>query len=256
MKVVLLAGGMGSRLSEETAVRPKPLVEIGGRPILWHIMQTYAASGYKEYVIALGYKGQQIKEYFLNYYNLERDISIQLRTGAVTGTNGEREDWTVHLVDTGLHTQTGGRVKRLKDRLGDETFMLTYGDGVADIDIARLVDFHRAHGKLATITAVRPPARYGGLTFEGDQVTRFDEKPQLGEGWVSGGFFVLEPQVMDYIAGDDTLFEREPLERLAADGQLMAYKHTGFWQGMDTLRDVRLLEDLWQRGQAPWRPGT
>lgn len=256
MKVVLLAGGMGSRLSEETAVRPKPLVEIGGRPILWHIMQTYAASGYKEYVIALGYKGQQIKEYFLNYYNLERDISIQLRTGAVTGTNGEREDWTVHLVDTGLHTQTGGRVKRLKDRLGDETFMLTYGDGVADIDIARLVDFHQAHGKLATITAVRPPARYGGLTFEGDQVTRFDEKPQLGEGWVSGGFFVLEPQVMDYIAGDDTLFEREPLERLAADGQLMAYKHTGFWQGMDTLRDVRLLEDLWQRGQAPWRPGT
>ena len=256
MKVVLLAGGMGSRLSEETAVRPKPLVEIGGRPILWHIMQTYAASGYKEYVIALGYKGQQIKEYFLNYYNLERDISIQLRTGAVTGTNGEREDWTVHLVDTGLHTQTGGRVKRLKDRLGDETFMLTYGDGVADIDIARLVDFHRAHGKLATITAVRPPARYGGLTFEGDQVTRFDEKPQLGEGWVSGGFFVLEPQVMDYIAGDETLFEREPLERLAADGQLMAYKHTGFWQGMDTLRDVRLLEDLWQRGQAPWRPGT
>ena len=256
MKVVLLAGGMGSRLSEETAVRPKPLVEIGGRPILWHIMQTYAASGYKEYVIALGYKGQQIKEYFLNYYNLERDISIQLRTGAVTVTNGEREDWTVHLVDTGLHTQTGGRVKRLKDRLGDETFMLTYGDGVADIDIARLVDFHQAHGKLATITAVRPPARYGGLTFEGDQVTRFDEKPQLGEGWVSGGFFVLEPQVMDYIAGDDTLFEREPLERLAADGQLMAYKHTGFWQGMDTLRDVRLLEDLWQRGQAPWRPGT
>ena len=256
MKVVLLAGGMGSRLSEETAVRPKPLVEIGGRPILWHIMQTYAASGYKEYVIALGYKGQQIKEYFLNYYNLERDISIQLRTGAVTGTNGEREDWTVHLVDTGLHTQTGGRVKRLKDRLGDETFMLTYGDGVADIDIARLVDFHQAHGKLATITAVRPPARYGGLTFEGDRVTRFDEKPQLGEGWVSGGFFVLEPQVMDYIAGDDTLFEREPLERLAADGQLMAYKHTGFWQGMDTLRDVRLLEDLWQRGQAPWRPGT
>ena len=256
MKVVLLAGGMGSRLSEETAVRPKPLVEIGGRPILWHIMQTYAASGYKEYVIALGYKGQQIKEYFLNYYNLERDISIQLRTGAVTVTNGEREDWTVHLVDTGLHTQTGGRVKRLKDRLGDETFMLTYGDGVADIDIARLVDFHQAHGKLATITAVRPPARYGGLTFEGDRVTRFDEKPQLGEGWVSGGFFVLEPQVMDYIAGDDTLFEREPLERLAADGQLMAYKHTGFWQGMDTLRDVRLLEDLWQRGQAPWRPGT
>ncbi|MCH8196002.1 MAG: glucose-1-phosphate cytidylyltransferase [Chloroflexi bacterium] len=256
MKVVLLAGGMGTRLSEETAVRPKPLVEIGGRPILWHIMQTYAAWGYKEYVVALGYKGQQIKEYFLNYYYLERDISIQLQTGTVTVTNGEREDWTVHLVDTGLDTQTGGRVKRLKDRLGDETFMLTYGDGVADIDIARLVDFHRAHGKLATITAVRPPARYGGLTFKGDQVTRFDEKPQLGEGWVSGGFFVLEPQVMDYIAGDETLFEREPLERLAADGQLMAYKHTGFWQGMDTLRDVRLLEDLWQRGQAPWRPGT
>ena len=256
MKVVLLAGGMGTRLSEETAVRPKPLVEIGGRHILWHIMQTYAAWGYKEYVVALGYKGQQIKEYFLNYYYLERDISIQLQTGTVTVTNGEREDWTVHLVDTGLDTQTGGRVKRLKDRLGDETFMLTYGDGVADIDIARLVDFHRAHGKLATITAVRPPARYGGLSFEGDQVTRFDEKPQLGEGWVSGGFFVLEPQVMDYIAGDGTLFEREPLERLAADGQLMAYKHTGFWQGMDTLRDVRLLENLWQRGQAPWRPRT
>lgn len=256
MKVVLLAGGMGTRLSEETAVRPKPLVEIGGRPILWHIMQTYAAWGYKEYVVALGYKGQQIKEYFLNYYHLERDISIELQTGTVTVTDGEREDWTVHLVDTGFDTQTGGRVKRLKDRLGDETFMLTYGDGVADIDIARLVDFHRAHGKLATITAVRPPARYGGLTFKGDQVTRFDEKPQLGEGWVSGGFFVLEPQVMDYIAGDETHFEREPLERLAADGQLMAYKHTGFWQGMDTLRDVRFLEDLWQRGQAPWRSGT
>ena len=232
------------------------MVEVGGQPILWHIMQTYAAWGYKEYVVALGYKGQQIKEYFLNYYNLERDISIQLQTGTVTVTDGEREDWTVHLVDTGLDTQTGGRVKRLKDRLGDETFMLTYGDGVADIDIARLVDFHRAHGKLATVTAVRPPARYGGLTFKGDRITRFDEKPQLGEGWVNGGFFVLEPQVMDYIAGDETLFEREPLERLAADGQLMAYKHTGFWQGMDTLRDVRLRENLWQRGQAPWRPRT
>lgn len=256
MKVVLLAGGMGTRLSEETVVRPKPLVEIGGRPILWHIMQTYAAWGYKEYVVALGYKGQQIKEYFLNYYYLERDISIQLQTGAVTVTDGEREDWTVHLVDTGLNTQTGGRVKRLKNQLGNETFMLTYGDGVADVDIARLVDFHQAHGKLATVTAVRPPARYGGLTFKGDRVTRFDEKPQLGEGWVSGGFFVLEPQVMDYIAGDETPFEREPLERLAADGQLMAYKHTGFWQGMDTLRDVRFLDDLWQQGRAPWKSRT
>ena len=232
------------------------MVEVGGQPILWHIMQTYAAWGYKEYVVALGYKGQQIKEYFLNYYYLERDISIQLQTGTVTVTDGEREDWTVHLVDTGLDTQTGGRVKRLKDRLGDETFMLTYGDGVADIDIARLVDFHRAHGKLATVTAVRPPARYGGLTFKGDRITRFDEKPQLGEGWVNGGFFVLEPQVMDYIAGDETLFEREPLERLAEDGQLMAYKHTGFWQGMDTLRDVRFLDDLWQQGRAPWKSRT
>jgi glucose-1-phosphate cytidylyltransferase len=253
MKVVILAGGYGTRLQEETAVRPKPMVEIGGRPLLWHIMQIYAAYGHTEFFIALGYKGEVIKQYFLTYYLYHHSFRIDLATGRVQVYNGTPENWTVHLIDTGLETQTGGRLKRLAPFLGRETFLMTYGDGVADVDLDALVAFHRRHGRLATVTAVRPPARFGGLTFDGDRVVRFVEKPSLGEGWINGGFFVLEPGVLDYIAGDATPFEGEPLERLAADGELMAYRHQGFWQCMDTLRDVRLLESLWQSGEAPWK---
>lgn len=253
MKVVILAGGYGTRLQEETAVRPKPMVEIGGRPLLWHIMQIYAAYGHTEFFIALGYKGEVIKQYFLTYYLYHHSFRIDLATGRVQVYNGTPENWTVHLIDTGLETQTGGRLKRLAPFLGRETFLMTYGDGVADVDLDALVAFHRRHGRLATVTAVRPPARFGGLTFDGDRVVRFVEKSSLGEGWINGGFFVLEPGVLDYIAGDVTPFEGEPLERLAADGELMAYRHQGFWQCMDTLRDVRLLESLWQSGEAPWK---
>jgi glucose-1-phosphate cytidylyltransferase len=253
MKVVILAGGLGTRLQEETTVKPKPMVEVGGQPILWHLMNIYATFDYKEFVLALGYKGEVIKNYFLNYYYLRNSFSIGLAGGRVEVHDGEREDWNVHLIDTGLNTDTGGRIKRLANWIGDETFMMTYGDGVANIDIAKLVEFHRQHGKLATVTAVRPPSRFGGIIFNGDQVVRFVEKPQIGEGWINGGFFVLEPGVLDYIEGDRTIFEQEPLERLAEDGQLMAYRHDDFWQCMDTLRDVRLLESLWQQGIAPWK---
>jgi len=252
MKVVILAGGTGSRLQEETIVKPKPMVEIGGRPMLWHIMKIYEQYGYTEFVIALGYRGEVIKNYFLNYYYLCNDLTIHLADGQVKVHDGGHENWLIHLVDTGLHTQTGGRIKRLAPWIDAQTFMMTYGDGVADIDIRELVAFHRRHGRLATVTAVRPPARFGGLRFQGDQVARFEEKPQIGEGWINGGFFVLEPGVLDYIEGDETIFEREPLERLAAEGQLMAYRHEGFWQCMDTLRDVRLLESLWESGKAQW----
>jgi len=253
VKVTILAGGLGTRLSEETTVNPKPMVEIGEQPILWHIMNIYAAYGYREFIVALGYKGEVIKNYFLNYYYLRNSFSIRLNNGHVDVHDSGRENWTVHLIDTGLRTETGGRIKRLAPWIGDETFMMTYGDGVANINIHELVAFHRRHGKLATVTAVRPPARFGGLSFDGDLVARFVEKPQIGEGWINGGFFVLEPGVMDYIAGDETIFEREPLERLAQDGQLVAYRHDNFWQCMDTLRDVRLLESLWQDGRAPWK---
>lgn len=256
MKVIILCGGFGTRLSEETELRPKPMVEIGGRPILWHIMRGYANYGFKEFVLALGYKGEVIKRYFLDYYHLQSNLTVSLAVGAVTAHDGEREEWLVHLVDTGLTTQTGGRVKRLARWLGQETFMLTYGDGVCDANLANLLSFHRAHGKLATVTAVRPPARFGGLSFNGDLVIEFSEKPQIGEGWINGGFFVLEPGVLDYIEGDHTIFEREPLENLAKDGQLVAYRHSGFWQCMDTLRDVRLLESLWESGRAPWKAWT
>ncbi|MBM2821856.1 MAG: glucose-1-phosphate cytidylyltransferase [Thermoleophilia bacterium] len=248
-----MAGGLGTRLVEETEVTPKPMVEIGGSPILWHIMKIYAACGFNEFVVALGYKGTTIKNWFLNYQYLASDLSIGFRTGAVDLHDGDREDWLVHLVDTGLHPQTGGRLKRLESWIRDGTFMMTYGDGVADVDVGKLLEFHRGHGKLATVTAVRPPARFGGLSFEGDHVTRFAEKPQIGEGWINGGFFVLEPQVLDYIDGDDTKFEHEPLERLAEAGQLVAYRHEGFWQCMDTLRDVRLLQSLWESGDVPWK---
>ena len=253
MKVVILAGGMGTRLAEETEVKPKPMVVIGGRPILWHIMAIYAAYGFKEFVIALGYKGEIIKDYFLHYHYRSSTLAIHLNSGEVVVRDGNCEDWIVHLVDTGLETQTGGRVKRGARFVGNETFMLTYGDGVANVNITRLLDFHRSHGRLATVTAVRPPARFGSLSFDGDLVVRFAEKPQTGEGWINGGFFVLEPDVADYIEGDSTTFEREPLERLAQEGQLVAYRHDGFWRCMDTLRDVRLLESLWQSGNPPWK---
>ena len=254
MKAVILAGGLGSRLSEETTLRPKPMVEIGGKPILWHIMNIYAAHGVTEFIVSLGYRGEVVKEYFLNFYGLNNDLTLDLTTGTTTIHDGRQPRWKVHLVDTGAATQTGGRVKRLERWLGDEdTFMLTYGDGVADVDIAALCRFHRAHGKLATITTVRPPARFGGIVFDGDRVSEFTEKPQTGEGWINGGFFVLNRRVLDYISGDDTLWEREPLERLAIDGELMAFRHEGFWQPMDTLRERKLLDDLWTSGAAPWK---
>lgn len=253
MKTVILAGGMGTRLSEETEVRPKPMVEIGGRPILWHIMKIFAAFGQREFLIALGYKGEMIKSYFLNYHYLQNNITVNLGGGQVNVHGCTPDDWTVHLVDTGLQTNTGGRIRRLKEWIGNETFMMTYGDGVARLDVAGLLAFHRRHGRLATITAVRPPGRFGGLNLEDDFVTQFVEKPQLGEGWINGGFFVLEPEVLDFIDGDDTSFEGEPLERLARDEQLVAYRLDEFWQCMDTLRDVRFLNAVWEGGEVPWR---
>ena len=253
MKVVILAGGLGTRLAEETEVKPKPMVEIGGRPILWHIMKHYAHYGFQEFFIALGYKGEVINRYFLDYYTLNGSMTINLSNGDVQVHSKECEDWIVHLMDTGLHTLTGGRVKRLEPWLKDETFMVTYGDGVSDIDLPDLLRFHRSHGRLATVTAVRPPARFGGLIFDGDLVAEFTEKPQAGEGWINGGFLVFEPGVFDYLEGDNTSLEADTLERLAADGQLAAYRHDRFWQCMDTLRDVRLLERLWQSGNPPWK---
>lgn len=253
MKVVILAGGLGTRLQEETAVKPKPMVEIGGRPILWHIMQIYAAYGFKEFVLALGYKGELIKQYFLNYFYANSNFSVGLSDGVVKVHPHEPDDWLVHLVDTGPHTATGGRIKRLAPWIGNETFMMTYGDGVANLNIVDLLAFHRQQKRLATVTAVRPPARFGGLEFKDSLVSNFIEKPQIGEGWINGGFFVLEPPVLESISGDETVFEQEPLERLTREGQLAAYRHSDFWQCMDTLRDVRRLEDLWQGGRAPWR---
>jgi glucose-1-phosphate cytidylyltransferase len=254
MKAVILAGGMGSRLSEETNLRPKPMVEIGGKPILWHIMNIYAAQGIKEFVLALGYKAEVIKEYFLNFYALNNDISIDLSSGKTTIHDGNQPDWKIHLVETGLHTETGGRLKRLARWLDpDETFMFTYGDGVADIDLHALLQFHKLHGKLATVTAVRPPARFGRMAVEDGWVTAFYEKPEEGEGWINGGFFVLNGRVLDYIDGDDTAWEREPLERLVRNHQMVGYTHHGFWSCMDTLREKNMLEQLWNSGEAPWR---
>jgi len=253
MKVAILAGGLGTRLSEETMVRPKPMVEVGGQPILWHIMKIFAAHGFKEFVVALGYKGEVIKDYFLNYRYRSRSLTVSLATGDVTVHHGDGEDWTVHLLDTGPNTQTGGRVKRVAEFVGSETFILTYGDGVTDLDVKLLLRFHRSHGKLATVTAVRPPSRFGEIAFDGDLVREFTEKPLISAGWVNGGFFVLEPGISDYIQGDETIWEHEPMERLARDGQFAAYRHAGFWQCMDTLRDVRLLQDLWHENKAPWK---
>jgi glucose-1-phosphate cytidylyltransferase len=253
MKVIILAGGRGTRLMEETTARPKPMVEIGDKPMLWHIINIYASHGYKDFLIACGYKGELIKEYFRNIFVHSHDYVIDLRDGAIRVLNNGGVDWRVGVIDTGLETMTGGRIRRLRDWVHDEPFMLTYGDGLGDVDIGRLVAFHRAHGKLATITAVRPPARFGGLVLDGGSVREFSEKPQTGEGWINGGFFVFEPAVFDYLDGDETILEREPLERLTAAGELMAYKHEGFWQPMDTLREKQLLETLWTTGSAPWK---
>lgn len=253
MKTVILAGGLGTRLAEESASKPKPMVEVGEHPILWHIMNIYASHGFREFVVALGYKGEMIKDFFLNYHRLRNDLTIELKDGSVDVHNAIREDWRVHLVDTGQNTLTGGRLKRLRSQVGGETFMMTYGDGVADVDITAALAFHKRMGRLATVTAVRPPARFGDLQFDGDLVSSFSEKPQTGEGWVNGGFFILEPGVFDYLDSDQTSFEREPLERLAAEGQLATFRHVGFWQCMDTLRDVRYLNDLWAGGKPPWK---
>jgi glucose-1-phosphate cytidylyltransferase len=253
MKVAILAGGVGSRLSEETVVKPKPLVEIGGRPILWHIMMHYSHFGFKQFIMALGYKGEVIKKYMVDYCSLNSDLTVQVNTGKVTRHGEVTADWTVDLVDTGIATLTGGRIKRLAPYLGNETFMLTWGDGVSDIDLQKLLEFHRSHGKLVTLTAVHPPARFGHLELVGDSIAEFSEKPQTREGWINGAFFVVEPGALDYIDGDDTQWERGPLQRLAKDGQLMAFKHTSFWQCMDTLRDKVLLEELWQTNKAPWK---
>ncbi len=254
MKTVILAGGRGSRLSEETYVKPKPMVEVGGIPILVHIMRLYADAELRDFVLALGYRGESIKDYFVNYHLRNSDVVVNLRTGETSYLNPVVPDWTVRMIDTGLDTLTGGRLKRLERLLAPEgTFMLTYGDGVADIDLARLLAFHRGHGRLASVTAVRPPGRFGTMRLDGDEVGSFKEKPQAGEGWINGGFFVFEPGVFEYLAGDDTVLEQDPLERLSRDGQLMACRHEGFWQPMDTVRDRDLLNDLWASGQAPWR---
>jgi glucose-1-phosphate cytidylyltransferase len=258
MKTVILAGGLGTRLSEETAIRPKPMVEIGGNPILWHIMNLYAAHGEKDFVVAAGYKGELIKEYFYHYQLHNSDLSVDMSNGTCQLHNSRSPDWRVAVVDTGAATQTGGRLWRLRRWvLGDgnagSTFMMTYGDGVGNVDIRALIAFHKAHGKLATVTAVRPPSRFGDLVFDGDRVAEFNEKPQTGEGWINGGFFVLEPGIFNYLDGDEVLWEREPMSRLARERQLMAFRHQGFWQPMDTLREKRLLESLWESGQAPWK---
>lgn len=252
MKTVLLAGGLGTRLSELTFEIPKPMVEIGTMPMLWHIMKCYDRRGFKEFVVALGYKQQLVKDFFINYSLISRDLSIDTATGIVRPHEEEADDWVIHMIDTGLDSQTGGRVRRLRDHLDGETFMLTYGDGVSDVDIGALLDFHRKHGRIATITAVRPPARFGGLVFDGELVAEFNEKRQVDEGWINGGFMVLEPEVFDYIAGDEASLESDTLDALARDGQLAAYRHDGFWQCMDTLRDVRYLRALHENGEAPW----
>ena len=252
MKTVILCGGLGTRLSEETHLKPKPMVEIGGHPILWHIMKIYERYGFKDFMLALGYKGDVIKDYFLNYHARLSNLTVSLKTGKVEYSNPSAEDWQVSMIDTGAQSMTGGRLLRLKPYL-PETFFITYGDGVSDINIAELLKFHRSHGKLATLTAVRPPARFGDLRMEQDHVTHFAEKPQAGEGWINGGFFVFEPGIFDYISDDTTILERVPMENLASNGELIAYRHSGYWQSMDTLRDKQFLEDLWASGDAPWK---
>jgi glucose-1-phosphate cytidylyltransferase len=254
MKTVVLAGGLGSRLSEETIIKPKPMVEIGNIPILLHIMKIYAYYGFSEFVIALGYKGEVIKDYFINYHLLNSDVRVTTRTGRVEYITPVKDELTISMIDTGAETMTGGRLHRLEPFIRkDGTFMLTYGDGVGSIDIKKLLQFHKSHGKIATITAVRPPARFGAMSFDGDKVLEFMEKPQTGEGWINGGFFVFEPEIFDYLSGDGAVLEREPLERLCRDDQLMAYRHDGFWHPMDTIRDRDFLNEQWKSGKAPWK---
>jgi glucose-1-phosphate cytidylyltransferase len=252
-KVVILAGGRGTRLSEETDLKPKPMVEIGDRPILWHIIKHYAVYGYNEFYVALGYKGHVIKRYFFDEVQLAGNLTLRTGNGDISGYGARTDDWTVHLCETGIETNTGGRVRRLASQLAGETFMVSYGDGVSDVPIDKLLAFHKQHGRLATVTAVRPPARFGGLEFDGDIVKQFVEKPQIGEGWINGGFLVFEPQIFDYLEDDKASLEVSLLERLAQERQLAAYRHDGFWQCMDTLRDSRLLQNLWDSGRAPWK---
>jgi glucose-1-phosphate cytidylyltransferase len=253
MKVAILAGGAGTRLAEETDIKPKPMVEIGGRPIMWHIFRHYAYYGFNEFVVALGYKGEYIKKYMSDYIALEHNMTVDFSSSTISRHKNYQLDWKVDLIDTGHGTLTGGRILRLKPYVGSGTFMLTWGDGVSDVNLTELLAFHRRHGKLATMTAVRPPARFGHLEFDGDQVIKFSEKPQTAEGWINGAYFVLEPGIFDYIDGDQTQWELEPLQRLSAEGQLMAYRHNSFWQCMDTLRDKLLLQGLWDSGKPPWR---
>ena len=253
MKVVILSGGLGTRLAEETEIKPKPMVEIGGYPILWHIMKIYGCQGFSEFFVALGYKGELIKRYFLDYYSMSGDVTINLATGKADFKENQCDNWMVHLIDTGQQSMTGGRVKRLEPYLRGETFMVTYGDGVCDVNAKELLRFHKSHGKMATVTAVRPPARYGELLFNDDSTVKFSEKPQTHAGWINGGFLVFEPQVLDYLGGDESILELDALERLAEENQLVAFKHHGFWQCMDTLRDKRQLEAAWESGNPPWK---
>jgi glucose-1-phosphate cytidylyltransferase len=253
MKVLILAGGLGSRLSEETTLKPKPMVEIGGKPILWHIMKSYSFYGYNEFIILCGYKGYVIKEYFVNYYRHMADLTIDLNNNSTTYHANHAEPWKVTLIDTGEETMTGGRIKKVRDYVGNEPFMLTYGDGVSDIDVKALVQFHQSHGKAITMTSVQPEGRYGSLIINGDQVTSFEEKPKGDGAWINAGYFVCQPDVFDYIPdGDQIIFEREPLEGLAKEGQLHTFRHDGFWKPMDTLRDKTQLERLIKTGKAPW----
>ncbi len=254
MKAVILAGGFGTRLSEETNLRPKPMVEVGGRPLLWHIMKSYSQYGVNEFVICLGYMSYIIKEYFLNYYAHNADVTVNLSNGEHTIHNSKAEPWKIHLIETGVNTMTGGRIKRVQPLVGDDTFCLTYGDGLADLDIGKSIAFHKNHRHAATVTSVQPPGRFGVLNLgEADRVTTFEEKPSEEIGWINGGFFVLEPKIFDYVDGDQEIWERKPLERLARDGELYAFKHPGFWRPCDTLRDKRELESLWETGKAPWK---
>jgi glucose-1-phosphate cytidylyltransferase len=253
MKAVILAGGLGTRISEETDLRPKPMIEIGAKPLLWHIMKLYSAQGIDEFVVCLGYRGYVIKEYFANYYLHMGDVTFDLRDNSMEVHHSGAEPWRVTLIDTGDATQTGGRLKRVLPYVGDEDFCFTYGDGVADLDLPALLDFHRTEGCRATLTAVQPRGRWGSVDVDGNRIQRYEEKPKGDGGWINGGFFVLSPAVGDYIDGDDTVWEREPLQRLASDGQLAAYRHEGFWHAVDTLRDKRFLQEQWETGRPPWK---